>query len=259
VPLAAGHQGDALSTLLHSLAKLWPLWVLVAIVGAGKLALWIHQELRLRRAGIADVDGMDGPTFERFLVSLFRRLGYRVEHTGRRGDFGADLVIAKDGRRTVVQAKCWSKNVGVGAVQEAVAAKGYYKCDDILVVTNRRFTESARKLARANAVSLWARGELVAKLLAVGGAEATFIDTVSSPANATAAPAVSATATPPTMASAVGAPACAASTDSPELAHCVRCGAVVSTKVRDYCLARPKRFGGRVYCYRHQRSRPAPA
>jgi Restriction endonuclease len=25
---------------------------------------------------------MDGRTFEHFLVSLFRRLGYRVEHTG---------------------------------------------------------------------------------------------------------------------------------------------------------------------------------
>jgi restriction system protein len=123
VLLAATHRSDGLSTVLHSVAKLWPLWVLVAIVGAGKLALWIHQELRLRRAGIADVDRMDGAAFERFLVSLFRRLGYRVEHTGRRGDLGADLVVARDGRRTVVQAKCWSKNVGVGAVQEAVAAK----------------------------------------------------------------------------------------------------------------------------------------
>jgi restriction system protein len=124
VLFAATHESDALPTLLHSLAKLWPLWVLVAIVGAGKLVLWIRQELRPRRAGIADVDGVEGRTFERFLVSLFRRLGYRVEHTGRRGDFGADLVIAKEGRRTVVQAKCWSKNVGVGAVQEAVAARG---------------------------------------------------------------------------------------------------------------------------------------
>jgi restriction system protein len=109
----ANDQSDAIANLLHGLAKLWPLWVLVAIVGAGKLALWIHQELRLRRAGIADVDRMDGATFERFLVSLFRRLDYRVEHTGRRGDFGADLVVSKGGRRTVVQAKCWKRNVGV--------------------------------------------------------------------------------------------------------------------------------------------------
>jgi hypothetical protein len=45
---AAGSQH--LSSLLHSLGKLWPLWVLAAIVGAGKRALWIQQELRLRPA-----------------------------------------------------------------------------------------------------------------------------------------------------------------------------------------------------------------
>jgi restriction system protein len=254
VLLAATQQSDGLSTLLQSLAKLWPLWVLVAIVGAGKLALWIHQELRLRRAGIADVDRMDGATFERFLVSLFRRLGYRVEHTGRRGDFGADLVVARGGRRTVVQAKCWSKNVGVGAVQEAVAAKAVYNCDDILVVTNRRFTEPARKLARANRVVLWARDELLTKLLAVGGARATAADTATGPADVTATPVVPASATAPPVATTVDAPSVDASAEVSAPAHCVTCGAVVSAKVRDYCLARPKRFGGHVYCYRHQRS-----
>lgn len=256
---AADSSRGVLGPLIHSLITLWPLWLLVGLVGVGKLALRLYELRRLSRAGIADVDRMDGPTFERFLVSLFRRLGYRVEHTGRRGDFGADLVVAKDGRRTVVQAKCWSKNVGVGAVQEAVAAKGYYKCDDILVVTNRRFTEPALKLARANAVTLWARDELVAKLLAVGGAQTTVSDTAPLPANATAASLLSATATSPTTSGAIDAPAGAASADSIEPARCVTCGAVVSTKVRDYCLARPKRFGGRVYCYRHQRSAPALA
>ena len=257
---AANDQTDAIATLMHSLAKLWPLWVLVAIVGAGKLALWIHQELRLRRAGIADVDRMDGATFERFLVSLFRRLDYRVEHTGRRGDFGADLVVAKRDRRTVVQAKCWKRNVGVGAVQEAVAAKGYYKCDDILVVTNRRYTEPAKKLARANAVTLWSRDELVAKLLAVGGAQATAVDTatVAADVGATAPSVTAATAGPATSTSATNVePTPAEASAAP--AHCVACGAVVSAKVRDYCLARPARFGGRVYCYDHQRSAPALA
>jgi restriction endonuclease len=244
VVLAANDQSDAIATLLHSLAKLWPLWVLVALVAAAKLALWLHQEVRLRRAGIAEVDRMDGPTFERFLVSLFRRLDYRVEHTGRRGDFGADLVVAKGGRRTVVQAKCWKRNVGVGAVQEAVAAKGYYRCDDILVVTNRRYTEPAKKLARANAVTLWSRDELVAKLLAVGGAEATAVDTaaVAADVGATAPTARAPTAGPATSTSATDVgPTPAEASAAP--AHCVTCGAVVSAKVRDYCRARPARSG----------------
>ncbi len=36
-------------------------------------------------------------------------------------------------------------------------------------------------------------------------------------------------------------------------AHCASCGVAVSEKVRDYCVARPDRFGGRIYYFKHQR------
>jgi restriction system protein len=35
-----------------------------------------------------EIKRMSGEQFERRLGVLFRDLGYRVEHTGRRGDFG---------------------------------------------------------------------------------------------------------------------------------------------------------------------------
>jgi restriction system protein len=151
--------------LVTTLQTFWWLWAVITAVGAAKVALRLYQWRRLRRSGIDDVDRMDGRTFERFLVSLFRRLGYHVEHTGRRGDFGADLVLTKDGRRIVVQAKCWRKTVGVKAVQEVAAAKAPYRCTGALVVTNRSFSPQARQLARANDVALWDRDELVSKLL----------------------------------------------------------------------------------------------
>lgn len=88
------------------------------------------------------------------------------EQTRARGDYGADLVLEKDGARAVVQAKRWSRNVGVKAVQEAVAAKPLYRCDYSMVVTNRYFTEQARRLAKANDVRLWNRDDLVGALLA---------------------------------------------------------------------------------------------
>jgi restriction system protein len=134
----------------------------------GKVAWRIYELRRLSRSGIAEVDRMDGTTFEVFLTTLFRRLGYGVEHTGRRGDYGADLVVTKDGQRIAVQAKRWTKTVGVKAVQEAVASKGIYKCADALVVANRSFRRQARTLAEANHVKLWDRDVLMAKLLAVG-------------------------------------------------------------------------------------------
>jgi restriction system protein len=143
--------------------------VLLGVVGAAKLAYQFYRRRRLAKSGIREVDAMDGRTFEEFLGTLFRRLGYRVENTRYRGDYGADLVIAKDGFKTAVQAKRWNKRIGIKAVQEAVASAGYYKCHRALVVANRAFTRQAQELARANNVELWGRETLVAKLLAVRG------------------------------------------------------------------------------------------
>lgn len=236
---------DLIGPVLHGLADafvtFWPLWVLIAAVGAAKLAWRIRELRRLSRSGIGEVDLMDGTTFEHFLTTLFRRLGYGVEHTGRRGDYGADLVVTKDGRRIAVQAKRWSKAIGVKAVQEAVASKGMYKCSEALVVANRAFTRQARTLARANDVMLWDRDALVGKLLVV-------CNDATDAAPAPAPLLVATTTAAPTLA-----------TQPQHDAHCASCGTAVSEKVRDYCLARPHRFGGRIYCFKHQRGAARPA
>jgi hypothetical protein len=36
---------------------------------------------------------------------------------------------------------------------------------------------------------------------------------------------------------------------------CAECGAAISERERRYCLTNPRRFGGMVYCRRHQRRR----
>jgi HJR/Mrr/RecB family endonuclease len=51
---------------------------------------------------IGEIDSMTGRQFERRLERLFRQLGYTVQHTGSLDDFGADLVVEKEGARTVV-------------------------------------------------------------------------------------------------------------------------------------------------------------
>jgi restriction system protein len=146
--------------------QFWWLILMVGAILAARGLVWLIRERRLARSGISEIDRMDGITFERRLVHLFTSRGYRVEQTRARGDYGADLILEKNGARTVVQAKRWKKNVGVKAVQEAVAAKPMYRCDHSMVVTNRYFTEQARRLARANGVRLWNRDDLVRALLA---------------------------------------------------------------------------------------------
>jgi HJR/Mrr/RecB family endonuclease len=106
-----------------------------------------------------------GITFERYLETLFRRLGYSVQRTRATGDFGADLIVTRAGFKTVIQAKRYHKRIGLRAVQEALAARGMYRCGSAIVVTNSRYTEQVIRLAKANAVELWDRDRLVSVIL----------------------------------------------------------------------------------------------
>ena len=143
----------------------WRLWVAILLFVAAMGAYRLYRLRRLARSGIAQVDQMEGRRFEEFLATVFRRLGYRAELTPYVGDYGADLVVTKNGVRQAVQAKRSKKAVGPKAVQEVAAARRYYNCQGALVVTNAAFTAAAKRLARANDVGLWGRDDLVAKLL----------------------------------------------------------------------------------------------
>lgn len=150
---------------VHHLHGFWSLALVIAAAVAVRLVFWLRSELRFRRAGIAEIDRMSGSDFERRLAVLFDRLGNRAQVVGSgAGDFGADLVLEKDGRRTVVQAKRWNGTVGTAAVREIAAARPYYRADAAMVVTTSRFSQEARLLARVNHVSLWDRDDLVAVL-----------------------------------------------------------------------------------------------
>ena len=136
---------------------------LVVLLGIVGVAPAFFRE-QFRRSGILSVDQMDGVTFEHRLESLYEFLGYTVETTKTSGDFGADLVLVKNGERTVVQAKRYSSNVGLEAIQESVAAKAMYQATKAVVATNSYYTKAARELAAANNVELIERPQLTAML-----------------------------------------------------------------------------------------------
>ncbi|MGD9561430.1 MAG: restriction endonuclease [Pyrinomonadaceae bacterium] len=106
------------------------------------------------------VDNFTGYEFEDFLRKLFSKAGYQVEHTQVSKDQGADIVIEKFGEKTVIQAKRQIANVGNSAVQEIVAAIGYYEAQKGAVLTNSYFTGSAIQLALANKIKLIDRESL---------------------------------------------------------------------------------------------------
>jgi hypothetical protein len=95
--------------------------------------------------------------FEAFMAWLFRQDGYEVEETSYSGDFGADLLLSKKGKKTVVQVKRYAPGtqVGVGDVNQVIGASTYYSADDALMITTSDFTGSAIALAKSAEVVLW--------------------------------------------------------------------------------------------------------
>ncbi len=77
-----------------------------------------RHEQKIKRSGIHDIDKMDGIQFEHYLKLLFSTQGYKVEVTRAAGDYGADLILRKDNKKIVVQAKRYAKNVGISAIQD---------------------------------------------------------------------------------------------------------------------------------------------
>ena len=214
----------------------WEIWMFMGIIVIGKFLFHIYGNMRLSKSRIYEVDRMDGKTFEKYLEVLFRKLGYKVERTRYIGDYGADLIVSNDGIKTVMQAKRFKNKVGVKAIQEALAAKGYYECTEAMVVTNSFYTKQAIELAKANRVKLWNREDLVKALLLVKE---------NGPIPMNSKFEVAATSEEAFF-----------KENSPYKQDiCAYCGKPVSEKVRDYCLSNQHRYGGKVYCFDHQRNR----
>jgi hypothetical protein len=110
---------------------------------------------------IEDIDQMTGIEFEECLHQLFISLGFFSNKTPTSGDFGADLIINKAGKKICVQAKRYNKNIGVKAVQEVAAALTYYKATEGWVITNQDFTKPAYQLAKTNNITLINRKKLI--------------------------------------------------------------------------------------------------
>lgn len=111
-------------------------------------------------AKATELDQLSGVEFEEFLAGLFRAQGYAAELTPTSGDYGADLILSKDGRRIAVQAKRYTGSVGVQAVQEALSGQAYYQCHTAWVITTGAFTTNALELAQKSGVKMIGRSEI---------------------------------------------------------------------------------------------------
>ena len=155
----ATHLSNNIKNLLISAVKMRYIVLLMVLILFICFIRWLSKKMYSRT--MQQIDTMDGQNFEIVLKHYFEKLGYKVSTTPTSNDYGADLVMKKHGKITIVQAKRYKHSVGNSAVQEIVAAKAYYKADKCMVVINSYFTKNARFLANANNVELWDRDQLM--------------------------------------------------------------------------------------------------
>ncbi|MCB0687712.1 MAG: restriction endonuclease [Saprospiraceae bacterium] len=101
--------------------------------------------------------GVDPPEFEDFIAFLFKQNGYELVQTSYSADFGADIIVKKDGLRTAVQVKRYFElhKVGVSDINQVIGAQQYYQCDQALMITTSSYTPAAKELAVKSGVILW--------------------------------------------------------------------------------------------------------
>lgn len=151
---------------------------LIAIVLGGGFYAWLMYKQRLRRKAlralqISHIDTMTGEEFEEYVAELLRFQGYKTRMTPRSGDYGVDIVAIKDGIKTAVQIKRYTKKLDQKPIREAVTgmAVRQYGCTKAMVVTNSTFTKAAIFLAAESKCELVDREKLGEWVLAFQNAE----------------------------------------------------------------------------------------
>ncbi|MFM7592483.1 MAG: restriction endonuclease, partial [Isosphaeraceae bacterium] len=120
-----------------------------------------NKKINIAKTSIKEVDEMDGLEFELFIADIFKLKGYTIETTPVSGDFGVDLILNKNSIKSALQAKRYTGNVGVSAIQEVISGCAYYKCDNSIVLTNSFFTAAAVELGSKLGVFLINRTKLI--------------------------------------------------------------------------------------------------
>ncbi len=143
------------------------IFFLVFLLLGGSFYLWLVYKQRmkqktLRALQIAHIDAMTGEEFEEYIAELLRFQGYKTRMTPRSGDYGVDIVASKDGIKTAVQIKRYSKKLDQKPIREAVTGMAVrkYGCTKAMVVTNSTFTKAAEFLAAESGCELIDREKL---------------------------------------------------------------------------------------------------
>jgi restriction system protein len=140
---------------------------LIVLLLGSSFYLWLTYRQRMRQKAlralqIVHIDAMTGEEFEEYVAELLRFQGYKTRMTPRSGDYGVDIIASKDGIKTAIQIKRYSKKLDQKPIREAVTGMTVrrYGCTRAMVVTNSTFTKAATFLAAESNCELVDREKL---------------------------------------------------------------------------------------------------
>ncbi len=117
------------------------------------------KELFRQQATILSLDSLSWQQFEQLVGEAYRRQGYLVSENKSDGaDGGIDLVLRKEGKKTLVQCKHWnSQQVGVSVVRELYGVMTKDKADSGIVVCSGVFYPRCKGICQrlANTARGW--------------------------------------------------------------------------------------------------------
>lgn len=97
---------------------------------------------------------LSGTEFEEHLAVLLTEAGFTVKHVGGKGDEGADLILASERSKIVVQCKAFSKPVGPGPVRDLYGALMHHHANEAWLVSLEGFSDAAVSFAGGKAIRL---------------------------------------------------------------------------------------------------------
>lgn len=157
----ARQDGPLAQGLASASTSLAPLaWLFLAACALCALVAFVNARKRRRlldsRTGLDSLAAIDWRDFEHLVGEAFRRQGYGVAETGLGGpDGGVDLILRKDGRRTLVQCKQWRRRqVPVNVVREMYGLLAHYGADEVRIATIGDFTRDAARFAAGKPITL---------------------------------------------------------------------------------------------------------
>ena len=157
LPAFAG-QDKLVQAVIAGLSKLAPfvaflfgiIAVASALFGAKRRSLVEEQQ------SLEALRATSWKDFEYLVAEAYRRRGFTVDYSlGKGSDGGVDLVLRKDGRRSLVQCKQWKVfSVGRPVLQQMFGIMTAEGADEAIIVTSGRFTDEARAFATGKPIQL---------------------------------------------------------------------------------------------------------